>query len=109
MLVVVLVVVVEGVVVVQRTREVMEGGDGGGGERGRQRRRGKGGGREAEDKHRSDVDVGRSWRIETVEVCKQEVLSSHQKQKRPTEQRRPDSFSLSCSLGTDVRTQEPTE
>ena len=40
----------------------------------------------------------------------EEVLSPHQiKQKRPTKRRRPDSISLSCSLGTDVRTQEPTE
>ena len=59
-------VVVEGVVVVQRDREVIEGGGGGGGERWRQRRRGKGGEREAEAKHRSNVDVGQAWKKETV-------------------------------------------
>ena len=48
-------------VVVQRDREVIDGVDGGRGERWRQRRRGKGGGREAEAKHRSNVDAGQAW------------------------------------------------
>ena len=87
--------VVEGVaVVMERDRGTIEGGDGGEGEK-----EGKAG---RQKPNRSDVDAEERSKQGGSRGGAIRGFFFPPKQKRPTKRRRPSSFSLSCSLGTDT-------